>query len=157
MGICKFREMTDKDYNSILQRWLKADDTKSKKRKVAKFIVKFDESLVDKLFPDPFQKNQNWAYLWINIVKFYMFFFFVCQAEDYRKWLKLSCRPLAFPSYKAFLKNNKRCGISPLPHFLYDFWRKMFLWLYSITWPDFNVWLPLLLEILGNMYHVIVC
>ena len=59
MGICKFREMTDKDYNSILQIWLKADDTKSKKRKVAKFIVKFDESLVDKLFPDPFHKNQN--------------------------------------------------------------------------------------------------
>ena len=35
LQICKFREMTGKDYKSILQRWLKADDTKSKKRKAA--------------------------------------------------------------------------------------------------------------------------
>ena len=26
--------------------------------------------LVQKLFPDPFQKNQNGAYLWINRPKF---------------------------------------------------------------------------------------
>ena len=33
----------------------------------------------------------------------------------------------------------------------------MFLRLYSINWPNFTVWLPLLLEILGNMCIVIVC
>ena len=27
--------------------------------------------------------------------------------------------------------------------------------LHSINWPNFNVWLPLLLEILGNMYIAI--
>ena len=32
----------------------------------------------------------------------------VCQAEDYQKWLKLSCRPFGFTSYKGFLKNKKR-------------------------------------------------
>ena len=37
-----------------------------------------------------------------------------------------------------------------LPHFMYDFSRKMFLMLYSINWPKFNVWLPILLEILGD-------
>ena len=32
----------------------------------------------------------------------------------------------------------------------------MFLMLYSINWPNFIVWLPLLLEILGNMCIAIV-
>ena len=40
---------------------------------------------------------------------------------------------------------------------LYDFSTKMFLMLYSINWPKFIVWLPLLLEILGSMCIVIVC
>ena len=41
--------------------------------------------------------------------------------------------------------------IVPPPYFEYDFSRKLFLMLYSINWPDFIIWLPLLLEILGNM------
>ena len=36
----------------------------------------------------------------------------VWQVEGYRNILKLSCRPLAFTSYKAFLKNKKRSGTS---------------------------------------------
>ena len=36
MRICKFpRELTDADYKEIMRRWLKADDTKSKQRRVA--------------------------------------------------------------------------------------------------------------------------
>ena len=35
-----------------------------------------------------------------------------CHVEDYRKWLKLSCRPFAFTSYKAILKNKKRSETS---------------------------------------------
>ena len=46
--------------------------------------------------------------------------------------------------------------VSP-PHFVYDFSRKMFLMLHSINWPNFIVWLPLLLEILGIMFIAIVC
>ena len=37
--------------------------------------------------------------------------------------------------------------VSP-PHFVYDFLREVFLMLYSINWPNFIVWLPLLLEII---------
>ena len=37
------------------------------------------------------------------------------------------------------------------PHFVCDFSRKMFLMLYCMDWPNFIVWLPLLLEILCNM------
>ena len=40
------------------------------------------------------------------------FVFIVCQVEDYRNILKLSCRPLAFTSYYTLLKNKKRSGTS---------------------------------------------
>ena len=47
-------------------------------------------------------------------------------------------------------------GIVSPAHFVYDFSTKMFLMLYSINWPNFIAWLPLLLEILGNMCIAIV-
>ena len=98
-----------------------------------------------KLFPDPILNNQNWAYFWI-VSRTLHFVYIVCQAEDYPNKLqklrnyetkKLSCRSLDF----------KR----GLPHFLYDFWRKIFLFLYSFNWPNFVFWLILLHEILGNV------
>ena len=46
--------------------------------------------------------------------------------------------------------------VSP-PHFVYDVSIKKFLVLYYINWPYFIVWLPLLLEMLGNMSITIVC
>ena len=46
--------------------------------------------------------------------------------------------------------------VSP-PHFVHDFSRKMFLMLHPINWPNFIVWLPLLVEILHNMCIKIVC
>ena len=70
------------------------------------------QSEVEKLFPGPFPKNQYWAYFWINILNIIDFVLIACQVEDYRKWLKLNCRPFAFTSYKAFLKNKKRSGTS---------------------------------------------
>ena len=51
------------------------------------------------------------------------------------------------------IKNKKRSGTSPPASFS----AKIFLLLFSVTWPNFTVWLPLLREILGNMYIVIVC
>ena len=36
------------------------------------------------------------------------FAFIACHVEGYRNILKLSCRPLDFTSYKAFLKIEKR-------------------------------------------------
>ena len=40
---------------------------------------------------------------------------------------------------------------------MYDFSRKLFLILRFINWPNFIVWMLLFLEILGNMYIVIIC
>ena len=56
-------------------------------------------------FPDPFLKNQNWAYLWINSRKFYTIYFYWMTNGNI---FKLSYRLLAFSWYKAFKKNKKR-------------------------------------------------
>ena len=46
--------------------------------------------------------------------------------------------------------------VSP-SHFVHDISTKMFLMLHSINWPNFIVCLPLILEILGNIYITTVC
>ena len=48
-------------------------------------------------------------------------------------------------------------GLVCPPHFVNGFSRKTFLILRSIKWPNFIVWLPSILEILGNMCNTIVC
>ena len=53
--------------------------------------------------------------------------------------------------------SEKGLGLVSPPHFVYDFSRKMFLMLHYINWPSFIVWVPSLLEILGNMCITIVC
>ena len=45
--------------------------------------------------------------------------------------------------------------VSP-SHFADDFSRKIFPILYSINWPNLIVWLPLLIEILGNMNIIMI-
>ena len=64
---------------------------------------------------------------------------------------------LLSPYIKLFEKIKRGLELVFLPHFLHNFWRKIFLLLYSINWPNFIVWLPLLCEILGNMCIAIVC
>ena len=46
----------------------------------------------------------------------------VCQVEDYQNILKLSCRPLAFTTFKAFFE--KRSGTSPSVSFSAWFLKK---------------------------------
>ena len=46
---------------------------------------------------------------------------------------------------------EKDLGLVPPTYFVYGFSRKLGLTLYSINWPNFNDWLRLLFEILGNM------
>ena len=67
-----------------------------------------------------FLKNDPGPFLKIKIEHisgsiFESFVYFVLigsLVKDYQIWLKLSCRPLAFTSYKAFVKNKKRSGTS---------------------------------------------
>ena len=115
------------------------------------FLEKSYTNCGSEIIPKPFStKPKLRIFLDIFLEYFLIYFvFIVCQVEDYRTWLKVSCRPLAFTSSKAFLKNKKGLELVLLPHFLHDFWRKIFLLLYSITWPNFNVWLSLLLWDIG--------
>ena len=94
------------------------------------------QNVVEKLFTDSFLKNQNWEYLWINTLKFYIFVFIACQVEGNQNFLTLSYKSMAFTSYKAFLRNKKWSGTS-LPVLL----------LYSINWSIFIVWLTTLLNV----------
>ena len=55
-----------------------------------------------------YSKRQIYLYIYL----FIYFVSIVCQVEDYRKWLKLSCRPPGFTSYKGFLTNKKKSGTS---------------------------------------------
>ena len=62
-------------------------------------------------------------------------------------------------SYIKLFFKRKKWGLElvSLPHFLHYFWRKIFLTLCFINWPNFTAWLPLHIEILGNMCIVIIC
>ena len=80
-------------------------------------IIFFDnliQNVVEKLVADHFLKSQNEDISQSKV-------FIVCQVEGNCNILKISCKPLAFTSYKTFLKNKKRSGTSLPPHFLKDF------------------------------------
>ena len=52
---------------------------------------------------------------------------------------------------------NEVLGIVSPAYIVHVFSTKIFLMLYSINSPDFIAWLPLLLEILGNLRITILC
>ena len=61
------------------------------------------------------------------------------------------------PHIMLFQKTKRGLELVSLPHFLHNFWRKLFFLLYSINCPNFIVLLLFLCEILGNMCIAIVC
>ena len=48
-------------------------------------------------------------------------------------------------------------GLTPPPHFAYDFSRKIFFMLYPVIWTNFTIWLVLTIEKLGKVTIVIIC
>ena len=69
------------------------------------------QNVMEKLVPDTFLKNLDWAYLWVNSLKFHAVCFYCVSMSRGRL--------LAFKSYKAFLKRKKRSGTS-LPAWISD-------------------------------------
>ena len=65
--------------------------------------------MAQKLFSNPFIKHEDWA-IGINSLIFIHFVLLYVQVEGYQNILKLRCRPLAFTSYKAFLKTKRKFG-----------------------------------------------
>ena len=88
----------------------------------------------------PFSKKSKLNYLWINFIQFVYYM----PSWGLSKYIK-TCRPLAFTSYKAFLKNKRCLELVSLPHFLHYFSRRIFLFSHSINWQNFIIWLPLII------------
>ena len=59
------------------------------------------KNVAGKLVPNFFLKYKNWAYIWINSLKFHSFLLLYIQVEVYQNILKLRCSPLVFTFCKA--------------------------------------------------------
>ena len=70
------------------------------------------QNVVEKLFPDPFLKNQNWVYLRINSLKFYEVCFYFILIWGLSKYSESKLHITCFILYKAFLKSKKSSGTS---------------------------------------------
>ena len=79
----------------------------------------------DPLSPDPFLKNQNWAYLWINSLKFYTFSFNCMPSWGLAKYIETKLQNTCF-YLMLFFKKKKGLELIFLPHFLRDFREKYF-------------------------------
>ena len=105
------------------------------------------QNVGEKLLPDPFIKNQNqegisWSTIW-NVTKFV---FIACPSWGLPNYIKIKVLTICF-----YLIKQRGLELVFLRYFLHDFWRKFFLTLYFIDWPNFIAWLPLHVDILGNI------
>ena len=64
---------------------------------------------------------------------------------------------MLLPNIKLFWKTKSGLELVFLPHFLHNFYRKIFISGYSINWPHAILWLPLIPEISNNVCMVILC
>ena len=72
------------------------------------FFLKYHtQNKVEKLFSDPFLKNQNWAYLWSNSLKFYTFFFFCMLSCGLSKYTETKLQTTCFYHIQSFFKKQK--------------------------------------------------
>ena len=70
------------------------------------FLEKSNTKYDGETIPRPFFKNQNWEYLWINILKFDAVWFYFMPSWGLSKYIEIKMQILAFTSYKAFLINK---------------------------------------------------
>ena len=120
------------------------------------FFKDHTQNVAEKMFPEPFLKIQNSAYLWMHGIKF-QFIFLVSQVEGYQIILKLSSRLLAFASYKIFYKSKMRSGTSLHAWFFAWFLKENISLVYFICRRNLFFWLFLLCVILGSVCIIIVC
>ena len=121
------------------------------------FVKYHTQNVVEKLVPELFLKNENWAYLCINSLKFYTACFYCMASSELSKYTETKLQTICFHLIEFFWKIKRGLELVSLPHFLHNFWRKIFPLLCSINWLNFITWLPLHCEILGNMCIAIIC
>ena len=69
------------------------------------------QNMLEKLFPGPFLKNQNWTYLWINSLKFYSFYFCRMLGSGQSKYIETKLQTPCIYLIQSFL-SKKRSGAS---------------------------------------------
>ena len=92
------------------------------------------QNVQEKLFPDPYLKNQNWVGLWIYSLKFYTVFLNCMLICGLSKYSEIKLRKTCF-YVKLFYKTKNGLELVSLPYFQHDFWRKIFLFVlfYQLT------------------------
>ena len=105
----------------------------------------------------PFFKKSNLNVSLDQESKVIQFVFIVCQFEGYRYILKLSCRPLAFNSYKAFLRSKERSWTSLPASFSAGFLKNYISLNIFCSLSKFHALVrPLFRELLDNICIVII-
>ena len=107
-------------------------------------------NVVEKLVPDPFLKSHKLAYLRTNTLKFYTVSFYCMSSWGLLQYFETKQQTTCLPHIKVFWKIKRGLELVSVHHVLHGFWRKLFLLLCSVAWPNFIVWLPLFREMLGN-------
>ena len=116
---------------------------------IAIFLKNLTQNVVEKLVPDPFLKNWNRTYLWINSLKFYTVFLSYAKLRGLSKYVQTKLQTTCFYLILSFFKKTKRgLELVFLSYFLHEFWR-----IYSINWPGFIVWFSLLWDIGQYLYR----
>ena len=101
------------------------------------FLEKTYQECSGETIPRPFREKTKLSICISTLALqcFIQFVFIVCQVEGYQNMLKLSSKQLAFTSYKAFLKKQRRSGTSFPASFSAWFWRKIY---FSVLFTEKN-------------------
>ena len=97
------------------------------------FLKNHTQNAMEKYYSQTL-KNRNWAYLWINILKFHTACFYGMSSWGVSEHIKTKLQTTAFTSYKAFLK-NKMSGTSLPTSFSVLFFEKKYFSCYILL-PD---------------------
>ena len=122
------------------------------------FLEKSYTKCIEETILRPFSKKSK---LSISLDQYsevlFILFLLFGKSKTFESYWNYAADHLLLPHIKLFQKAKRGLDLVVFSHFLIDFWRKIFLLLYSITWPNFNVCLTLLREIFGNMCILIAC
>ena len=86
-------------------------------------LKNYTQNVVEKLVRKPFLKNQNWAYLWVNSLKFYTVCFYCIASWGLSKHIKTKLQATGFLSTHISLYQKIKTGLELvfLPYFPLNF------------------------------------
>ena len=109
-------------------------------------LIEYSMGNVKKLFSDPFLKNQNWAYLWVDSLKLYTVWF--CMPRGLLKYIETKLKTAFSYLIYSFLENKNRSWTS-LP-------ASFFIWLLK-KHSSFYILLTDQISLTGCLYFARYC